>query len=79
MIIKAIKFIIVALLAVIYWPINAIFMFIREHYLKWQKTDMVSFILASPLYWQFYVLVVIISAPLEAMGEGLHPQLSKFR
>ena len=79
MIIKAIKFIIVALLAVVYWPINAIFMYIRDHYLRWQKTDKISFILATPLYWLFYVLVVIISAPLEAMGTALHPALDKFR
>ncbi len=79
MIIKAIKFIIVALLAVVYWPINMIFVYIRDHYLKWQKTDKISFILATPLYWLFYILVVLISAPLEKMGDGLHPQLGKFR
>ncbi len=79
MIIQGLKFLLVAALSILYWPFNTIFVFLKKHYLKWQKEDMVSFIIATPLYWLFYIIVLAISAPLEALGEGLHPQLDSFK
>jgi hypothetical protein len=79
LIIKAIKFIIIIILSVIYWPINTAFLWVQSHYRKWQKEDMVSFIVATPLYYLFFLVVVILSIPIEFLGEEAHPQISIFR
>ena len=78
-IIKGIKFIIVSLLAVLYWPFNMLFMYLKKHYWNWRETDIISFIIATPIYWFCFLIVLIISIPLEIMGEGLHPPIMTFR
>lgn len=79
MIAQGLKFLLVAILSILYWPFNTIFVYLKKHYLKWQKEDMVSFIIATPLYWSFYLIVLVISYPLELLGEGLHPGLETFK
>ncbi len=78
-IIRIIKFIIVSILAVIYWPINAFFLWFKKYYLAWRKEDVVSFIIATPLYYVLFIIVAIISVPLEIFGNDMHPPLSSFR
>lgn len=79
LIIRAIKFVIMALLSFIYWPINTFFLWVQGHYRKWQKEDMVSFIVATPLYYLLFIIVFILSMPLEVLGEGMHPSIGRFR
>jgi hypothetical protein len=78
-IIRVIKFIIVSILAIIYWPINAGFMFLQKHYRIWKEEDFISYIIATPLYYVLFVIVAILSVPLEIFGEEMHPPLSRFR
>ena len=40
---------------------------------------MISYIIATPIYWFCFIVVIIISIPVEIMGEGLHPPLDRFR
>jgi hypothetical protein len=83
LLIRAIKFIIVAILSVIYWPLNASLLWMQGHYRGWQKDDVISFIIATPLYYLFFVIVIILSIPLEIMGgdgkHSLHPPVGGFR
>ena len=79
LLIRAIKFIIVIILSVIYWPLNTFFLWLQGHYRKWKKEDYVSFIIATPLYYLLFVIVAILSIPLEVLGEGLHPGIGGFR
>ena len=76
---KYLKFILVIPLALVYWPINMIFLAIKKHYFKWKKEDRISYIIATPLYYLSFMLVSILSVPLEIMGEGLHPPLDSFK
>ncbi len=78
-VVKIIKFIFVALLSVLYWPLNTLFLYMKKHYLKWEKEDRISFIIATPLYYFLFLIVVILSYPLETIGQGLHPPLSGFK
>lgn len=77
--VKAIKFVIISILSVLYWPLNTSFLWFQGHYRKWWSTDRFSFYIATPLYYLFFVIVVILSLPLEIMGEKAHPQLPRFR
>jgi hypothetical protein len=78
-IIRLIKFIIVAVLSIVYWPINVLFQYLKKHYFKWKKEDRISFILATPIYYICFIIVAALSVPLEIFGEGLHPPLGGFR
>jgi hypothetical protein len=78
-IITWIKFLIVAILSVFYWPFNVMFMYLKKHYFQWKETDMISYVIATPIYWFCFLIVFIISVPLEILGEGLHPPLDSFR
>ncbi len=79
MIIKTIKFLIVCILGVLYWPMNYLLGKIKKPYLRWEKEDKLSFILATPLYYLFFIIVVILSVPLEMLGEEMAPTLSTFK
>lgn len=79
LVIRAIKFLIIALLSVLYWPLNTAFLYLQKNYRRWQKDDMVSFIIATPLYYLFFVVVAILSIPLEVMGDKMHPPIGGFR
>ncbi len=76
---KVIRFIIISLLMVVYWPMNMIFLQIKKHYFKWKKEDRISFWLATPFYWFFFLLTAIIAFPFEMLGEAAHPPLDGFR
>ena len=78
-VIKAIKFILVSVLAVLYWPINFIFLRVKAKYLDWKDTDRISFYIATPLYYLFYILVLLISRPLELLGDEFGPQIKTFQ
>ncbi len=78
-IIKALKFIIVAVLSVFYWPLNTVFLFFQKHYRRWKEEDKISFYLATPLYYLTFLIVAIFSIPLEILGADLHPPLGGFR
>ena len=77
-IIKIIKLLIVGVLMIFYWPLNATFLWLQGHYRKWYKTDIISFIIATPLYYAFFIVVIVFSIPLEMLGENLHPPLGGF-
>jgi hypothetical protein len=78
-IIKGIKFILVSVLAVLYWPLNFLFMKVKDRYLAWKEEDRISFIIATPLYYFLFIIVAIVSYPLEILGDGLKPQIGTFR
>ncbi len=78
-IVTGIKIAIMSILAIFYWPVNTFYLWLRKHYLDWEKTDRVSFYLATPLYYLMFFIVMIISQPLEAMGEAYHPPLKGFK
>ncbi len=79
LIIRAIKFIIVSLLSIVYWPLNAAFLWLQKHYRSWYKTDIISFIIATPIYYLFFIIVFILSVPLEMFGDQMHPPDMRFR
>ncbi len=78
-VIKIIKFLLVAVLAVLYWPFNMLFMKTKEKYLDWKETDRISFIIATPLYYFLFIIVALISYPLETLGMKLKPQIGTFQ
>ena len=78
-ILSGIKIIIIAILAVFYWPLNTFFLWFQKHYRKWQVEDRTSFYIATPLYYLLFILTALLSVPLEAMGEAFHPPLAGFR
>ena len=78
-IIQILKFILVSVLSVLYWPLNTLFTYMKKHYLKWEKEDKISFIIATPIYYFMFIIVLILSFTLEKVGEGLHPPLSGFK
>lgn len=79
MLIRLIKFILVSILSLFYIPLNWIFLKIQGPYRRWYKEDLVSFIIATPLYYLFFVIVAILSIPLEKLGEELAPPVKDFR
>lgn len=78
-IVFCIKLIIISILSLFYYPLNTAFLFMQEHYRKWQVEDRVSFIIATPLYYLLFLLTSLLSVPLETMGEAAHPSLGGFR
>ena len=78
-IIKIIKFVIVSLLAIVYWPINMLFLFMKKHYFIWKKEDKISYILATPLYLILFILAFLISFTMDILGTAAHPPLSRFQ
>ncbi len=79
LIITGIKFVIVSILSVFYWPISAFFQWFKGHYHKWRTTDKISYIVATPLYYFCFIIAAILIVPLEKLGEGLHPPLDRFK
>jgi hypothetical protein len=79
LILKAIKIVIISILAIFYYPITATLNFFQKHYRLWKREDTVSYVLATPLYYLLIIIATIISMPFEALGEGMHPPLDKFR
>ena len=78
-IVTAIKILIISILSVFYYPLNIAFMALQKHYRKWKVEDRTSYYIATPLYYLLYLVTVILSAPLETMGEAFHPPLDRFR
>ena len=78
-IIKMLQLICISILSIFYYPLNASFSWLQKHYRSWQAHDRTSFYIATPLYYLLFVLVVIVSTPLEALGEAIHPPLSGFK
>jgi|GEM_PF-1500452 len=79
LIIQAVKIVIISFLSIFYWPLNTAFLFLQKHYRTWWKTDRVSYIIATPLYYFLFLITAILSFPLEAMGEAFHPPLPGFK
>ena len=79
MIWNAIRFIIISLLSIVYWPINILFLMLKKHYFIWKKDDRISYYLATPLYWICFLITACLSAPLEILGESAHPPLDGFK
>ena len=79
LIFDGIKILIMAFLAIFYWPLNTALMWLQKHYRKWQVEDRTSYYIATPLYYSLYFITVLLSLPLEMMGEAAHPPLSGFR
>ncbi len=73
-----IKFIIISILAMFYWPLNSAFLYLQKHYRIWQTSDKISFYIATPLYYLLFAVTSIISVPMENMGEAAHPGLGGF-
>ena len=73
-----IKIILIAALCVFYYPLNTIFLLLQKHYRAWWKDDKISYVLATPLYYLLFLIVSIISVPLETLGEKIHPGLKFF-
>lgn len=74
-----IKVIIISILCVFYYPLNTVFLFLQEHYRSWWKDDKLSYILATPLYYLLFLIVSLLSFPLELMGDRIHPGIPGFR
>jgi hypothetical protein len=52
---------------------------VKDRYLAWKEEDRISFIIATPLYYFLFIIVAIVSYPLEILGDGLKPQIGTFR
>jgi len=78
-IVKGFKIALLGILALFYWPLNMFYLWFQKHYRKWQVEDRISFYAATPLYYLLFLIVVIVSVPMEKIGEGMHPPLPKFR
>lgn len=64
---------------VVYWPVNMLFLLLKKNYFKWKKEDRVSFYIATPLYYFFFIIAALLSLPLELLGGSIHPPLSGYR
>ena len=78
-IITVIKFIIISVLSLFYFPFNTAFLWVQKHYRKWQVTDRVSFYICTPLYYLLFAITFVLSVPIETLGEAFHPPLGGFR
>jgi hypothetical protein len=67
-----------SILVIFYYPLNTLFLYMQEHYRAWWKDDKVSYILATPLYYLLFLVVSLISFPLEFLGDRAHPGLYRF-
>lgn len=74
-----IRFLIIGILSLVYWPLNMLFLLLKKHYFNWKETDKFSFIIATPLYIFLFLVTAIISMPMEALGDAAHPPLGTFR
>jgi len=77
--VTAIRVVIVAILSLFYYPLNTAFLFFQKHYRTWWPDDKISFIIATPLYYFLFIVTVIVSFPLELLGDKMHPPLGGFR
>ena len=78
-ILNAIKLMIIAILALVYYPLNMAFLFVQKHHRLWQKTDRVSYFISMPLYYMLFVVTALLSFPIETLGDAAHPNLPGFR
>jgi len=78
-IINVLKFIIICVLAIFYWPLNTFFLWFQGFYFDWKKTDRVSFWIATPLYYLLFLITALLSFPLEVMGMNQRPSLPGFK
>lgn len=78
-IIKGIRFILVSVLAVLYWPLNFLFIKVKDRYLAWKEEDRISFIIATPLYYFLFIIVALVSYPLEMLGAKFMPSIETFQ
>ena len=74
-----IRLVIIGIFALVYYPINMFFLWLQGHYRGWQKTDRVSFWIATPLYYLLFIVTAILSIPIEKLGDDAHPNLPGFR
>ncbi len=73
LIVILLKFILVAFLSIFYWPLNALLHWVQKPYHRLQKTDKISFWLATPFYYILFGIVVVFSMPLEVVSQNIHP------
>lgn len=78
-IIFAIKIVIISILSLFYYPLNTLFVWFQSRYRDWRRNDIVSFYLATPLYYLLFLITAGLSIPFEKLGEGMHPPLDKFK
>lgn len=66
---RFIAIVLVVLLGIIYYPLNSLYLIVRDWYLPMKKKDIVIFWAFAPFYWILFILVSIISIPYEKLTE----------
>ena len=70
--IKAIKIFLVVLFAIIYIPLNELYLKAQKWQDKLFTQDKVMYYCFLPFYWILIIITTTISIPYEALGESLH-------
>lgn len=66
---RFVAIVLVVLLGIIYYPLNSLYLLIRDWYLPMREKDIVIFWAFAPFYWILVALVSIISIPYEKLTE----------
>jgi hypothetical protein len=66
---RFVAIVLVVLLGIIYYPLNSLYLLIRDWYLPMKDKDIVIFWAFAPFYWILFALVSIISIPYEKLTE----------
>ena len=74
-----IRFILISILSIFYWPLNVLFTLLKKHYFIWKKEDKLSFYLATPFYYLLLIITATISTIFGNLAEAAHPGLDGFK
>lgn len=72
-VIRVLKFLLVSILAIVLWPIQTFFVWYQGKHQKWQKEDKISYYLSIPFYWIIFSIFMLLTLPLNMIGEELAP------
>ena len=67
--IRFIATLLVIVIGVIYWPLNAFYLIVQKWHFKMKEKDKVVYYVFSPFYWILVAIVSAISLPFEKISE----------
>lgn len=70
---RILKFTLVGILAIFWWPTTKLFEWYSKKHGEWKKTDKISYYLGIPFYWIFFFIMIIFTMPMDALGSELAP------
>ncbi len=67
-----IKFFIVGIFSIIYFPLNLLLMWVRPRFYKWREKDKVVFYILAIFFYPFYWITAGVTMLYEAVADHLH-------